>query len=122
MNSGSKSVADIPFVTPAKAGVQGSIALWPWIPAFAGMTMIEFRCASELREEVVALVVDDDESREIDHLDTPDRFHAELGVFDEVDFLDAILRQPRRRPADRAEIEAFMLLAGIAHFGAAIAL
>ena len=27
------------FVTPAQAGVQGKrFDLWPWIPAFAGMT------------------------------------------------------------------------------------
>src|SRR6185312_422154 len=75
--------------------------------AFAGLTMIEKRRASmrQLREEVVAFVVNDDESRKIDHLD----------------LLDAILRQPRRRPPDRAEIEALVLLAGLAHFGPAIA-
>ena len=27
------------LVTPAKAGVQSAIALRPWIPAFAGMTV-----------------------------------------------------------------------------------
>ena len=60
----------------------------------------------KLREEVVALVVDDDEGREIDHLDTPDRFHAELGIFDDLDLLDAILGEARGRAADRAKIEA----------------
>ena len=32
----------------------------------------------KLGEEVVALVVDDDESREVFDLDSPDRFHAEF--------------------------------------------
>src|ERR1700689_734730 len=78
--------------------------------------------SSELGEKVVALVVDDDEGGKIYHLDSPHRFHAELGVFHHLDPLDAILREARRRAADRAEIEAAMLLAGLAHFRAAIAL
>src|SRR5260370_10762040 len=71
--------------------------------------------------EVVALVVDHDEGREIDDLDAPDRFHPELGIFDEFDLADAILGEPRRRPADRAEIKSAVLLAGVAHFGTAVA-
>src|SRR5262249_58580084 len=39
----------------------------------------------QVLEEVVAFVVDDDEGREIDHFDAPDRFHAELGIFDAFD-------------------------------------
>src|SRR5512134_1497242 len=66
----------------------------------------------ELGEEVVALVVDDDERREVLDLDPPDRLHPELGIFDALDLLDAVLGQPRRRAADRAEIEAAVLLAG----------
>src|SRR6185437_8234329 len=54
-------------------------------------------------EKVVALVVDDDEGGEIDHLDAPDRLHAELGVLEHLDLLDAVLGEPRRRAADRAE-------------------
>src|SRR5579863_4939182 len=45
----------------------------------------------QLLEEIVALVVDDNEGREIDHFDAPDRFHAELGIFERFDFLDAML-------------------------------
>src|SRR5258708_18264499 len=77
--------------------------------------------SGELGEEVVALVVDDDEGGEVGHLDAPDRLHAEFGIFDHLDLLDAVLGEPSRRPADRAEIEAAMLLAGLAYFGAAIA-
>jgi hypothetical protein len=57
-------------------------------------------------EEVVALVVDDDEGREVLDLDLPDRLHAELGVLEHLDLLDAVLGQARRRAADRAEVEA----------------
>src|SRR5579875_3278346 len=77
--------------------------------------------SGELGEEVVALVVDDDEGGEVYHFDAPDRLHAELGIFDDFDLLDAVLGEPRRRPADRPEIEPAMLLAGFAHLGAAIA-
>src|SRR3954463_10417390 len=55
-------------------------------------------------EEVIALVVDDDEGREIHHLDAPDRFHAEFGIFHHLDLLDAVLGEVCRSPADRAEI------------------
>src|SRR4029078_3315253 len=75
-----------------------------------------------LPEEVVALVVDDDEGREILDLDAPDRLHAEFGIFHHLDLLDAVLGKVRRRSADRAEIEAAMLLAGVAHRRGAVAL
>src|SRR6516225_7787987 len=66
-------------------------------------------------EEVVALVVDHDEGREIFYLDPPDRLHAELGVFHGLDLLDAMLREVRRRAANGGEIEAAVLPAGLAH-------
>src|SRR6516165_11261426 len=73
-------------------------------------------------KEVVSLVVDNDKSRKINHLDAPDRFHSEFGIFDDLDLLDAVLREARRRAADRAEIEPAVLAAGGANLGAAIAL
>src|SRR5688572_5845164 len=76
----------------------------------------------EFLEEVVALVVDDDEGREILDLDAPDRFHAEFGIFHHLDLLDAMLGEVRRGTADRTEIEAAVLLAGLAHRNRAIAL
>jgi hypothetical protein len=52
-----------PFpLVPAKAGTQ------LWIPAFAG-TSGRRLAQIQLLEEVVALVVDHDEGREIDHVD-----------------------------------------------------
>src|SRR3954468_13085383 len=50
----------------------------------------------QLLEEVVALVVDDDERRKVDDLDAPDRFHAELGIFEHLDLLDAVLGKVSR--------------------------
>src|SRR3954454_1943399 len=81
-------------------------------------------CSSQvqLAEEVVALVVDDDEGGEVLDLDLPDRLHAELGVLDDLDLADAVLREARRGAADRAEIEAAVLLAGLAHLFRAVAL
>src|SRR6202042_2423462 len=76
----------------------------------------------QLLEEIIALVVDDDEGREIHHLDAPDRFHAEFGIFHYLDLLDAVLGEVRRGTADRAEIEAAVLLAGLAHGDRAVAL
>src|SRR3954447_5572629 len=62
--------------------------------------------AGRLREEVVALVVDDDEGREVLDLDAPDRFHAEPGVPQDLDVADAVRGQPGRGTTDAAEVEA----------------
>src|SRR5690349_20741021 len=56
----------------------------------------------QLAEEIVALVVGDDEGGEILDRDPPDRLHAELGIFQHLDLLDAVLGENRRRSADRA--------------------
>src|SRR5579872_2000663 len=76
----------------------------------------------QLLEEVVALVVDDDEGRKIHDLDAPDRFHAEFGIFHDLDLLDAVFGEIGRGTPDRAEIKATMLLAGLAHRDRAVAL
>ena len=44
-------------------------------------------------KEVIALIVDDDEGGEILDFNFPDRFHAELFVFNDFNFGDAVLRQ-----------------------------
>src|SRR5260221_13543061 len=72
-------------------------------------------------EEIVALVVDDDEGREIHDLDAPDRFHAEFGIFHHPDLLDAVFGEICGSAANRAEIEAAVLLAGLAHRDRAVA-
>src|SRR5262245_33904703 len=73
-------------------------------------------------EEVVALVVDDEERREVDDLDPPDRLHAEVREVDHLDLADRVLREDRCRTTDRAEVEAAVLLAGIDDRLAAVAL
>ena len=45
----------------------------------------------ELLEEVIALVIYEDECREVFHLNLPDGFHSEFWVFDTLDALDVIL-------------------------------
>ncbi len=67
------------------------------------------------RADGVALVVGDDEGREVLDLDLPHRFHAELGIFQNLDLLDRLQRQLGRDTADAAEIEAAMGLAALAH-------
>ena len=75
--------------------------LWPWREATvaADRTMLSRLSAgwsgdgdgvspglgADLLEEVVALVVDDDEGREVDDVDLPHRLHAELGVLEHLD-------------------------------------
>src|SRR5450631_1944578 len=76
----------------------------------------------QLLEKIIALVVDDDEGRKILDFDAPDRFHAELGIFLHLDFLDAVLGQIRRRTADGGQIKSAVLLAGVAHLRRAVAL
>ena len=67
--------------------------------------------AADLGEEVVALVVDHHEGREVLDLDAPDRLHAQLGVLEHLDLADAVLRQAGGRTADRPEVEAAVGLA-----------
>src|SRR5437763_7637091 len=73
-------------------------------------------------EKVVSLVVDDDEGRKILDFNFPDRLHAELRIFQRLDFLDAVLREVRGRASNRGEIKAAVLLAGLAHRRRAVAL
>ncbi len=42
----------------------------------------------ELLEEVVALVINEDECREVFNMNLPDRFHAEFWIFNTLDALD----------------------------------
>ncbi len=65
----------------------------------------------------------DDEGREIHHLDAPDRFHAQLGILSTTStFLMQCSARLAAAPADQAEIEAAVLLAGLAHRDRAVAL
>src|SRR6185369_15212305 len=66
-------------------------------------------------EEVVALVVDQDERREVFDFDLPDRLHAEVGKVDDLDLADILLGQDRGRPADRTQVETSVLAARFGH-------
>src|SRR5205814_5801571 len=58
---------------------------------------------SQLRVKILALVVHHYERREILHLNTPDGFHAQLWIFDDVHLFDAMLGQPGRRTTNRPQ-------------------
>ena len=76
----------------------------------------------ELREEVVALVIDEDEGREVNDIDFPDGFHAEFRIFDARDGLDVVGRENGRRSTDGSEIETAMLAASVGDDLRAVAL
>ncbi len=73
-------------------------------------------------EEVVAFVIHQYECGEVLHLNFPYCLHAEFGVFHALNRLDVLLCQDGRRTANRAEVEATVLLAGIGHIYRAVAL
>ena len=51
----------------------------------AGRALQAGCCRSADIEEIIALVIGDDEGREIFNLDPPDRFHAKFGIFQNLD-------------------------------------
>jgi hypothetical protein len=53
-----------------------------------------------LFEEVVAFVVDEDESWEVDYFDFPDCFHAEFRILNAFDALDVVLSKDSSRTTD----------------------
>src|SRR5690606_30067226 len=65
----------------------------------------------DLVKEIVAFIIDDDESWEILHLDAEDSFHSELFVLDDLDLFDGVLRKTRRRTTNGAEVEPAILRA-----------
>ena len=77
---------------------------------------------SEFLEEVVTLVVNEDECREVFHMDLPDSLHSEFRVLYALDALDVVLRKDRCRTSDRAEVESAVLLASICNLLASVTL
>lgn len=73
-------------------------------------------------EEVIPLVIDEDERREVLDFDLPDGFHAEFGELDDFDLLDVFFRQDGGGAADAAEVEAAVPFAGVGDLLAAISL
>ena len=77
---------------------------------------------ADLREEIVALVVHQNEGGEVLHLNLPDGFHAQFRVFQQFHLPDVILGQDGGGTADGTQVKAAVLLAGVRHLLAAVAL
>ena len=74
----------------------------------------------QLFEEVIALVIYQDECREVLYFNLPDSFHTQFGIFYALDALDVVLCQDSSRTTDRAQVETTVLLAGIRHLLATV--
>ena len=72
-------------------------------------------------EEVVALVIHENECREVLHTDFPDCLHSEFRVFDTFYALDVVLSKNSGRTSDGTEVETAVLAAGIGHSLAPVA-
>ena len=77
---------------------------------------------ADLCEEIVALVVHQNEGGEVLHLNLPDGFHAQFRVFQQFHLPDVILGQDGGGTADGTQVKAAVLLAGVRHLLAAVAL
>ena len=53
-----------------------------------------------LLEEVIALVINEDECREVLNLDFPDSLHTKFGVLNALNALDVVLREDSSRATD----------------------
>ena len=62
----------------------------------------------ELFEEVITLVINEDEGREVDNLNLPDGFHSDLRELNTLDALDGVHGEHSSRTADASEIESAM--------------
>ena len=67
----------------------------------------------DLLEEIVALIVNEDECGEVFHLNLPNSFHAEFGIFYTLDALNVVLRKDCGRTTDRTEVETAVLLTSV---------
>ena len=67
----------------------------------------------QLFKEVVSLVVNKDEGREVLDGNLPDGFHTEFGILNAFDARYAALRQHCRHAADGSQIETAMLFTGV---------
>ena len=83
--------------------------------------LLRTRPRLELFEEIIPLVVDQDEGREIFHADFPDRFHTQFWVFYAFDRLDAALRQNGSYASDGSEIESAVFLASFGNYVGTVA-
>ena len=54
----------------------------------------------DLLEEVITLIINEDECREVLNLNLPNSFHAKLGILDTLNTLDVVLREDSSRTTD----------------------
>ena len=64
---------------------------------------------SEFLEEVVTLVINEDECREVLNMNLPDCLHSEFRIFYTLNALDVVLSKDSSRTTNRAEVETTML-------------
>ena len=76
----------------------------------------------ELFEEVIALVIDQDECREIFHFNFVNRFHTEFRILNTLNAADSFFCEVRGNTADRSKIEAAVFLTGFGNYVSTIAL
>jgi hypothetical protein len=77
----------------------------------AGAAETQSALRQEWGVEIVALVVDQNEGREVLDRDLIDRLHPELGIGHDLLAGDVVLGQPGGRAADRAKVESSVGLA-----------
>ena len=67
----------------------------------------------EVCEEIITLIIYNDESREVLHVDLANSLHTELWEVYNLDTLDRVFSEDSCRATDRAEVEATICLASI---------
>mmetsp|Transcript_99449 Transcript_99449/g.315640 ORF Transcript_99449/g.315640 Transcript_99449/m.315640 type:complete len:386 (-) Transcript_99449:1024-2181(-) len=73
-------------------------------------------------KEVVALVIHNDERREVHNLNAPHGLHAQVLVLDQIHLLDAVLSEVGSSSTYASQVESSVLLAGVRHALGAVAL
>ena len=91
-------------------------------PRPAAFDMYRMILETVLLEEVVALVVHEDECREVLYADLPDCLHTEFWVLYALDALDGVLSEVRCRTTDRTEVESAVLVASVSNALSAVTL
>ena len=93
-----------------------------WIYMFLLLALLA-RCPRlQLLEEIVALVIYEDECREVFYCNLPDSLHAELRVLYALDALDGTLGENCSHAADSTKVETSVLLASLCYDVATVTL
>ena len=72
---------------------QETAALQPRFPLLQNIQSLAAATRLYLLEEIVALVIDEDECREVLDLNFPNGLHAKFGILHTFDALDVVLRE-----------------------------